>query len=314
MARTSHHYFKMTSLESFTHRKVVILHQDVPVDQAARAMCEKGIGCVLVCDEKGHLAGIVTDRDLVCLLLSSPEVQSGVPLSEVMTTDPISVNMDESVEAAVLLMEESGVRRLPIVQTTVKNEKKCVGIISLDDLIASKQIDLEHLARIIRSQTKEIIIPARSRSARAEARTEAHISQTLNHFYKVISEKTHLDADLTTRLTQVIFESIIARLHFKGAAHFIAQLPRGIHEDLLDLPAGPNRKITANLLITNVASHINGDAVQARFVLTRFFDGLSEVLDKKALEYLWGQLPYDFRRMFSGSAVVKTFGEGTSAA
>jgi hypothetical protein len=51
-------------------------------------------------------------------------------------------------------MEEHGVRRIPIIHRMSENAERCIGVVTLDDLIMSKSVDLQHLTRIVRSQLK----------------------------------------------------------------------------------------------------------------------------------------------------------------
>jgi len=49
-------------IEPFMHRKVTVLHTDTPLSEAALAMREKSMGCVLVGDHEGYIVGVVTER------------------------------------------------------------------------------------------------------------------------------------------------------------------------------------------------------------------------------------------------------------
>lgn len=304
----------MASLESFLQRRVVIFKKEAPVHQAARAMCDHKIGCVVVCDEEGSIVGIITDRDLTCTALAEQiDDTTNLTLADVMTMDPVTINESESVEAAIKLMQECGVRRIPVVRESPRNItkhiKRCVGIISLDDLIVAKAVSLETLAAVVGMQmnTKAEAASYALRAARADARSEAHIEQTLNHFHKLIGQRIHFEQDIVLRLTKFILESVVGRIHYKGAAHFIAQLPKGLQEDLLDIPAGPNREITAQTLLLGVMSRTSCSEPQARWILCQFLDVLGQLMDKRTIEYVWVQLPYDMRLVFAESAIIKDF-------
>jgi CBS domain-containing protein len=67
-----------------------------------------------VIDEQGVVRGIITLRDLVGLMgTSSDEV--GVPVSEVMNPNVITIGQKEYLSTAVRLMSEHRIRRLPVV-------------------------------------------------------------------------------------------------------------------------------------------------------------------------------------------------------
>ena len=45
----------LSSIDPFIHRKVTVLHRDAPLSEAAQAMREKSIGCVLVSDNESWI-------------------------------------------------------------------------------------------------------------------------------------------------------------------------------------------------------------------------------------------------------------------
>jgi CBS domain-containing protein len=144
----------MVLIEPYLQRKMVILHSHVLVRLAARAIEEQNVGCVLVCNDKGQLIGIATDRDLACSLAFGRGA-SEAALSEVMTPHPVTIAETTEVEQVIQTMEDSRVRRLPAMKKmSSSGGTKCVGIITLDDLIGFKLIDSDRLARIIRSQIR----------------------------------------------------------------------------------------------------------------------------------------------------------------
>lgn len=85
-------------------------------------------GSLLVC-EANRLVGIFTERDAVRLMARGADLN--VPVSEVMTKDPVSVNSGSSLGAAIRKMSEGGYRRLPIVdeQNTPLGMVKVSGIV-----------------------------------------------------------------------------------------------------------------------------------------------------------------------------------------
>lgn len=289
----------MSTIDSYIHRKVVVLHQESLAKQAALAMCEQNIGCVLVCNKNSELLGIVTDRDLACSVATSSK-GADLTLSEIMTPRPVCVDEDVELEAVIQLMQESGVRRIPVVKTLQGNKKRCVGIITLDDLIVSRLVNYDQLARIVRSQVRRKwawYSPEHLRSTPV-LRSEARAEQTLNHFYKIIAEKTRIPADLLPQVTQFLLGCVIRRLPYTGAAHFIAQLPKNIQEDLLDLPAGPDRSIDIKFMNNTLKSRYGFSEENAKSMISHFFPTLKKLVDPHEINHLEAQLPLDFRSLF----------------
>ncbi|MEB2837268.1 MAG: CBS domain-containing protein [Desulfurococcales archaeon] len=103
------------------------------VEEAVKLMAERDIGSILVVDESGRLAGIFTERDAVKRVLAQGRDPRSTRLSEVMTPNPITIDVDSPVEDAVRLMERKRIRHLPVVD----REGRLVGIVSLRDIEAA---------------------------------------------------------------------------------------------------------------------------------------------------------------------------------
>jgi len=84
------------------------------VNDAIRAMHDKGIDCVLVTDGGGRLVGIFTDRDAV-LKVAGLERQTR-PIETLMTRDPVVLRHDETIAVAINKMAVGGFRHIPIVE------------------------------------------------------------------------------------------------------------------------------------------------------------------------------------------------------
>lgn len=105
------------------------------LDTVAKLMLEHDCGEIPVCDGN-TLIGVVTDRDITCRAVATGKPVLTVPVRDVMTRNVYSVTQDDKIEAALDLMEEKMVRRLPVV-----NQMGMVtGIISLADIIAKARM------------------------------------------------------------------------------------------------------------------------------------------------------------------------------
>jgi CBS domain-containing protein len=104
------------------------LDVDASALEAAQAMKAGDIGDVVVCDH-GKIWGIVTDRDLVVRAMAGGTSPDEVKLRDVCSEQLTTVAPNDSIDDAVQLMREHGLRRLPVV-----NGEKLVGIVSLGDL------------------------------------------------------------------------------------------------------------------------------------------------------------------------------------
>ncbi|MEU4692072.1 CBS domain-containing protein [Actinoplanes sp. NPDC023714] len=110
-------------------RQVVYLPEDTPLDEAAQAMRDQGIGDVVV-THGPTMAGIVTDRDIVVRAVAEHLSPTATTLGEIATRELIMVEQSATVEDAVRAMRTRGVRRLLVCDA----DRKVVGIVSLSDI------------------------------------------------------------------------------------------------------------------------------------------------------------------------------------
>ncbi len=94
-------------------------------------------GALLIVDDAGKLAGIVTDGDLRSALINKgPEVWGG-PIRELMTQNPTTLPNTALVRDAVRIVRERRFDEIPVVDA----EGKPVGLIDVQDLAALKVIE-----------------------------------------------------------------------------------------------------------------------------------------------------------------------------
>ena len=124
----------MTAGDICTRNIVVAPKNDMLVD-AARRMRTSHVGAVVIVESKGGRQvpiGIVTDGDIVVSVVAfDPDHLSFMLISDMMTTDLVTAREDESIEAAIQLMHQHGIRRLPIIDA----DGGLVGILTLDDVL-----------------------------------------------------------------------------------------------------------------------------------------------------------------------------------
>ena len=88
---------------------------DAPVREAAKQMQRRRIGDVFVVDEAGELRGIVTDRDLAVRAIAEDR-SLDTPVEEIMSPIAATVSPTATGSAALDLMRQHEVRRLPVVE------------------------------------------------------------------------------------------------------------------------------------------------------------------------------------------------------
>ena len=116
----------------------VTITADVPITEALRIMRQNQVRRLPVLDGDGELIGIVSEKDLLyaspspATSLSIHEMHymlSRLQVTELMTTDPITITPDTLLEEAALIMADNKIGGLPVVQNG-----KLVGIITETDI------------------------------------------------------------------------------------------------------------------------------------------------------------------------------------
>lgn len=102
---------------------------ETKLDTVAHLMLEHNCGEIPILDDRDELIGVVTDRDIACRGFTHGHNPFDVPVREIMTTEVVTTTENEDVDLALIRMQDSKVRRLPVVRGD-----KLVGIISLADL------------------------------------------------------------------------------------------------------------------------------------------------------------------------------------
>jgi CBS domain-containing protein len=91
---------------------------ETSVVEVAGLMHRHRVGAVVVLDG-GRLAGIFTEHDAVERVIAPGLDPCTVRVAEVMTADPLTVDIAMTLGHAILLMHEHGFRQLPVVENGV---------------------------------------------------------------------------------------------------------------------------------------------------------------------------------------------------
>src|SRR5262245_714724 len=119
---------------------------DNTLEQAAHKMRSLNVGTLPVCDDE-HLAGMITDRDIVVRAVAEGRDAKRTRVRDIMTPDLMYCFEDQDVEEATRLMKSEQIRRLPV----LNRDKRLVGILSLGDVavtVGNTQLTGDTLGRI----------------------------------------------------------------------------------------------------------------------------------------------------------------------
>jgi len=123
--------FLCQSVSVLNPQKPVCAPESASVREALALLRAKRMGCILITDSAGKLSGIFSERDVVLKIDLENAAQLGLPISELMTKDPICGSFETTMAFALNLMSQGGFRHIPIVD----KEHKPVGMISVKDVV-----------------------------------------------------------------------------------------------------------------------------------------------------------------------------------
>lgn len=106
--------------------KVVVIDHDINLKQASQIMSNKNIGSLVVL-KNNKIVGIITEKDVLKNISSL-----GRKITAVMSRNVVTMEKNESLENAALIMAEKKIKRIPIT-----DDGKLVGIITATDIIAN---------------------------------------------------------------------------------------------------------------------------------------------------------------------------------
>ena len=104
--------------------------EETKMSDAIIIMSEKGFGCLGICDEERHLIGVITDGDLRRHMKHDLLEKK---VSDVMTTNPITIEPDRLASAALDLMNSSGAGGINAI--FVIDNNKPLGLLHIHDLL-----------------------------------------------------------------------------------------------------------------------------------------------------------------------------------
>jgi len=123
-------------------RDLVTARPDDTALRAAQKMVESNTGCLIVLNEAGDLAGVVTEKDLVHKILAQNQHPEDVFVGDIMSRDVVTCEMDMPVYYAGEMMARRGIRHLPIT-----DKGKVVGMVSSRDIIAHEIASVQKQAQ-----------------------------------------------------------------------------------------------------------------------------------------------------------------------
>jgi CBS domain-containing protein len=107
------------------------IHPDATVFEALKLMGEREVGALAVV-QNGQLAGILSERDYARKVILRGRTSRDTHVREIMTSNVVTTDLDETVESCMGVMTQRRIRHLPVV-----DDGRLIGMVSIGDLVKS---------------------------------------------------------------------------------------------------------------------------------------------------------------------------------
>jgi CBS domain-containing protein len=125
---------------------VIGISRDATVAEAARLLAERRIGALVVRDETGALAGILSERDLVRALAAGGAAALEQTVARHLTRDVVTCALSDGTEILMETMTTGRFRHLPVLD----EQGRLCGLVSIGDVVKSRIAETEREAQDLR--------------------------------------------------------------------------------------------------------------------------------------------------------------------
>lgn len=115
------------------------------VADAAALMSAKRVGVAVVCDAKGRLQGVVSERDIVGGITQYGKGVVDMPVRNIMSSPVVTCTPQDSVKAIMEVMTKRRIRHLPVI-----DGDDVVGIVSIGDAVNYRLNEAEMEKAVLR--------------------------------------------------------------------------------------------------------------------------------------------------------------------
>lgn len=127
-------------------RVVSITYPSMALNEAARLMRDRHIGCLVVVEERTLqdrvVVGMLTDRDVAMGVVAADRDPHGMRVGDLMSKNVITAREEDSLGDLLSAMRRKAVRRIPVVSP----QGSLIGLVALDDVLDVVAQEMKALA------------------------------------------------------------------------------------------------------------------------------------------------------------------------
>jgi len=120
---------KESKIRHLALSSLVYVEPGTSLGDVIQVMKRERAACVVVC-KNDRVAGIFTERDLLTKAIGA-SVDYDSPIDGLMTPEPKTLSLDDSVADAIILMHEGGYRHIPLVD----EQGRVTGLLAVRNII-----------------------------------------------------------------------------------------------------------------------------------------------------------------------------------
>ena len=125
--------------------EIVCIEPTADLAAATQLLSANRIGAVLIRGAGGHIAGILSERDIVRSLSEHVTAALSLPVGQVMTRNVATCAEDETIATIMERMTAGKFRHMPVV-----TKGKLVGLVSIGDVVKQRVEEIEHESEALR--------------------------------------------------------------------------------------------------------------------------------------------------------------------
>jgi CBS domain-containing protein len=110
--------------------EIITARTNATLLEIAETLTKNRIGCIILDDGKGGIAGIVSERDLVRAIAHSGQDILHSPVSKCMTKNVITCQTSDTMDTIMAAMTDGRFRHMPVVE-----DGELIAVISIGDVV-----------------------------------------------------------------------------------------------------------------------------------------------------------------------------------
>lgn len=118
--------------------QVHTVRPDLSLEEAARVLAEHGIGCLVVSERPGEMAGILSERDIVREVALGGAARLKARVADAMTRAVYSCRLSDTIDQLLSEMTSRRHRHIPVVENG-----QLIGLVSIGDVVKLRLAEAE---------------------------------------------------------------------------------------------------------------------------------------------------------------------------